>query len=792
MISSAISLPLRPSQSVMILDDDTFLLDLMSDMLIGQGVSDIRALSDGHLALATLQERSPDILLCDLNMPDIDGIEFIRQLAKQGYAGEIIVMSSANMVVLRAAESLAVAHGLKFISVLPKPFDTRSLVAALSRSERYNPAHVAHENPIEPLKTEELRAGLNSGCITLEYQPKVATRGRKVLDVECLARWRHPERGVLPPSAFINLAEEQSLIDELTLVVLRQAAVQLNKWNQSDCNIRLAVNVSMDSLKKLDLPEIFEAIVRAEGVQPDQFVLEITESKLMSNLTMTLDILTRLRIKGFDLAIDDFGTGYSTLDNLRQLPFSELKLDRSFISGVVYDKTMRAILESSVRLGKALNLNLVAEGVETREEWDLICAMGCNEVQGFFISPPMVAEHLQAWIERWEKGEVDHADIPCINAITTPGNSKVLLVDRDDHLRADAARYLGQHFQILTAESGEAALKIARSERPDMILLEINLQGMDGFETCHYLKEDERTAAIPVIFISAYDMLEEKLKGYEAGGLDFLIKPIDPPEVKAKIEHVIDLKSGQRQLLELVTNANTTAMVAMTNMGELGTLLNAFRTFNACTDYGSLADAMLLSLQQFGLSGVVQIRTSNAVLTRNELGIATPLEVAVIEHMANMDRIFQFKSKMSYTYDSVSLMVNNAPVEDADRCGRLRDHLAMLVESAEMRARSIINSNELLRRENITRAIDRVTGTLMEVDQLQRDSKMAMYLATTGMKDRMEQEVWSLGLTDDQDTSLAIIISRSIENILDIQSCDTDIQNKLTTIVTELNNLQAG
>jgi EAL domain-containing protein (putative c-di-GMP-specific phosphodiesterase class I)/CheY-like chemotaxis protein len=379
----------------------------------------------------------------------------------------------------------------------------------------------------------------------------------RVPDIECLARWQHAQRGLLPPAAFIEIAEKNGLIDELTLVVLRKAAAQLRNWQQEGLQIRLAVNVSMNSLRKLDLPEIFESIVHAEGVQPDSFVLEITESRLISDLTLTLDVLTRLRLKGFDLAIDDFGTGYSTLENLRKLPFSELKLDRSFVSGITNDKTKRAILESSVRLGKALNLNLVAEGVETREEWDLICAMGCHEVQGYFVTQPMQVEAVSQWIMDWENGKLSQANFAGTQPETDATAAKILVVDNNRHLRDEIVKVLGLRYQTLTAETGEDALMIAQLEKPDLILLDTELPGMDGFATCQQLKEDEQTAHIPVIFLSAYDMLDDKLRGYEAGGADYMSKPGDPLELNAKIEHILALAAQHRQLKDMANYASS-------------------------------------------------------------------------------------------------------------------------------------------------------------------------------------------------------------------------------------------
>ncbi len=780
---------IHPTLSVLILDDDTFLLELIGDMLREHGISDIRAMSDAGKALETIQSRHPDILLCDLNMPNVDGIEFIRQLASEAYSGNIVIMSNANLSVLRAAESLARVHGLNFISILSKPFDTRTLALALTREKRSHLDDISVPGIIEPITAEELRSGLGSGCLTLQYQPKVSTQILAVPDIECLARWKHPTRGILPPLAFIEVAEKSGLIDTLTLEVLRLAAEQLRLWQQDGLNVRLAINISMNSLHRLDLPEIYEEIILSAGVSTSQFILEVTESRLITDLTLTLDILTRLRLKGFDLAIDDFGTGYSTLDNLRRLPFSELKLDHTFVSGITSDKTKRAILESSVRLGKALNLNLVAEGVETREEWDLICALGCHEVQGYFVTPPLPPQAIPGWISGWEMGGICKLPINIPPPEMSPSSGTVLLVDNNQYLQNEIIKHLQLHYLTLTAESGEDAIIIATSEKPDVILLDTNLPGMDGFETCRKLSENEMTADIPVIFLSAFDMLEDKLQGYEAGATDYLSKPVSPLEVRAKIAHILKLADQHKNLRSMANYASTTAMTAMTSMGELGILLNALRTFNTCSDYTSLADAMLESLLQYGLSAVVQIRTEDVAITRNEYGSATPLEVSVIEHMAGMDRIFQFKSRMSYTYENVSLMVNNAPTDDPDRCGRLRDHLAMLVESAEMRVRSIVNTQELKRREAITLAIEGITDTLNAIDKTQRECRVALYLATSSMNESIEKEIWALGLTETQDVRLTTLVNNNIEKILSIQYGEVDIQNKLTGLITTLKSI---
>ena len=390
------------STRVLILDDDSFMLDIISEMLAQLGIDQVMLASDGAQALTILKNEAPDLLLCDLSMPEMDGIEFLRFVATQGYAGSVIVHSGADEGVLKAAERLAKAHGLNVLGAFHKPIDPDLLRSCIAQLGQFQPGSKPTLLTEATLTIEELRTGIAAGCVEIYFQPKVSVQARKMVAVECLARWRHPVRGILPPSAFIALIEQHHLIDEFTLLVLQKGTQQLGQWLRQGHDFKIAVNVSMDNLNRLDLPEIFHKIVTDAGVQTRHVVLEMTETRLMANLTLCLEILTRLRLKGFGLSIDDFGTGFSTMENLKQLPFSELKIDRAFVDGASNDAATRTILESSISLGKLFHLNLVAEGVETEQDWNLIATSGCDEVQGYYVAKPMPAEQLIAWKQQWE------------------------------------------------------------------------------------------------------------------------------------------------------------------------------------------------------------------------------------------------------------------------------------------------------------------------------------------------------------------------------------------------------
>jgi EAL domain-containing protein (putative c-di-GMP-specific phosphodiesterase class I) len=228
------------------------------------------------------------------------------------------------------------------------------------------------------------------------YQPKVSLRDGALLRVEALVRWNDPELGLVDPSRFVRLAEEHGLIDELTQWGLRTILRQWLDWCEQGIDAEIAFNISALSLEHLDFPDLVERMCRALEVPTDRLVLELTEGATQP-LIKLMDALTRFRIKGIGLAIDDFGTGYSTLMLLRQLPFTELKIDRVFIADIASSRDCRLIVQSMIDLAHGLGLTAIAEGVETVEQLRVVRELGCDIAQGFLISQPLPPESLGAW-----------------------------------------------------------------------------------------------------------------------------------------------------------------------------------------------------------------------------------------------------------------------------------------------------------------------------------------------------------------------------------------------------------
>ncbi|MFC3533326.1 EAL domain-containing protein [Vogesella facilis] len=389
---------------LMLVDDDAFTLELLQQQLQELQAGHVIACASARAALAQLdQQPTPDWLICDLQMPDMDGIAFLRLLGELHYPGRVVILSGMDSHVLKATERLARSFGLNFQGALGKPASREALLALLRQPGAAQPVRPVRSMSEPQLDEAELRRGLQQGAIELYFQPKVDTVSWRVSGAECLARWHHPQLGLLGPGLFVPMIESLGLIDEMTFAVLSQALQQQHSWQQQGIDLQLAVNVSMDNLSRLDLPEQFAGLARQHGVAPGDIMLEITETRLGRDHVMCLDILTRLRIKGFGLSIDDFGTGFSTMEHLMRTPFTELKIDRAFVTGASRDPWARTILEESVSLGRRFALKLVAEGVETQDDLDLVVAAGCQHVQGYFIARPMAAGEFVHWLRQWQQ-----------------------------------------------------------------------------------------------------------------------------------------------------------------------------------------------------------------------------------------------------------------------------------------------------------------------------------------------------------------------------------------------------
>jgi EAL domain-containing protein (putative c-di-GMP-specific phosphodiesterase class I)/ActR/RegA family two-component response regulator len=394
-----------PVASLLVVDDSAVQRERTVQTCRALGVPMIYEAASGSEALTLLRMLvlPPDLMIVDLEMPGMDGIELIQQLVPQSLALPLIVASGHETALIHTVETLARNLGLTVLAGLQKPISPNSLGNALARlarlGQRPNDRAVLPVGPDPSINAETLAAAIVGGEIRVHYQPKVDMRTGIVRGVEALARW--PRAGsFVPPDLFVALAEAEGLIHALTLQVMRQALAQAAAWNAHGLRLSMAVNLSPRLLERPLLVREVSDLLAEHGLQPDQVMLEITESSVVDCMGAALGVLARLRLKGFGLSIDDYGTGFSSMQQLARIPFTELKIDRSFVHGAQQRKNSRVILQSALDMARQLGLVTVAEGVETLEDWRLLQAFGCAIGQGFLIARPMPPDELLPWLKR--------------------------------------------------------------------------------------------------------------------------------------------------------------------------------------------------------------------------------------------------------------------------------------------------------------------------------------------------------------------------------------------------------
>ncbi|AFL73327.1 EAL domain-containing protein [Thiocystis violascens] len=393
--------PLPPEilpRRVLVLDDDAIARRQTGMLLALLGVGEILTVDSGEAALAEIERvggAGIDLLITDLRMPGMDGIEFLRRLAASGYPGDLVISSGVDERLLHTAADLIRAKGLYLRGAIRKPM-TRAALTDLLTSAR-EPLARSVQAAVADIAPGEILDGLRRDEFSMHFQPKVDANTLRVVGLEALARWRRGGCQVRP-DLFIGAAERHGSIIPLSQALLAKTLNDGVKLTAAGFPLTIAFNLSADWLSDIHLPEFILDSIQTSGFAAENLILEITETTLLSDPDIAMDVLTRLRLKGFKLSIDDFGTGYSSMEQLRRIPFGELKLDRGFVRGASERPAVRAILSASVEMARKLGLTTVAEGVETQADLDLVRGLGCDLVQGWLIAKPMPLDELIAWL----------------------------------------------------------------------------------------------------------------------------------------------------------------------------------------------------------------------------------------------------------------------------------------------------------------------------------------------------------------------------------------------------------
>lgn len=389
-----------PAPRILVIDDDEDIGEFISAVAEGMG---FRCTTTTE-AVAFLEALTPDtaVVMLDLLMPSMDGIELLRILGEQHCNARVIMMSGIGRRIMETAEELAQAHGLSVAGHLEKPFSVEDLEQILKSQIEAAAGPAPRIKSSISVEDHELRRAIERNEFVLHYQPQLDIATDTVIGVEALVRWQHPEQGLVFPAGFIPRLEQLGLISELGWIVADRGLAEISMFSdERGYTPTLSINVSVSSLYDLTFPDTMASLIARHGISPEKVILEITESGLIGELTNTLDVLTRLRMKRMQLSIDDFGTGFAMMQQLRNVPATELKIDKSFVQNLPRTGRDRVMVRKTIEMGHELGMKVVAEGVATHDQLDFLRSTGCDIAQGYLISPPLPVPELSAWLDTY-------------------------------------------------------------------------------------------------------------------------------------------------------------------------------------------------------------------------------------------------------------------------------------------------------------------------------------------------------------------------------------------------------
>lgn len=520
---------------LLVVEDDVFQRGLIVNMLRSLGAQDIVEAGDGRQALAQVRAANSkpfDLVICDLNMPEMDGLEFMRHLSAEASHPTVVIASALEARLLSSADRMAKMYGLRLLGTMQKPVTLNYLKEMLAKfdltEKKWQPAENA-----QTFTLEEIMQGLRDDQFVPFFQPKVDFKSGRLVGAEALARWEHPTLGLIPPYAFIPLLEKHRQMDELTFAMLQKAAEACREFHANGHLLTISINLSLTSLNEATLADKIIRMVKAAGVDPHYIVLEITESAAMTETGHALENLTRLCMNGFVLSIDDYGTGYSSMQQLTRIAFGELKIDQSFVTEAAHNEALRIVVESSIDMARKLQVKSVAEGVETRQDWEMLKAAGCDTAQGYFISKPLSRAAFAEFMAVYQQQVLGGS------TFSQREKLNMLVVDDDDFARGIIVRILRDlgYGRVENTATATAALKLLETQDFDVIVTDVDMPGMNGLEFAHLIRTGKTHAKADtrILVLTAYSDVE--LLGV-AIALDvngFLVKPIIPAVLENKI-----------------------------------------------------------------------------------------------------------------------------------------------------------------------------------------------------------------------------------------------------------------
>lgn len=746
-----------------ILDDEPLLIETLADFFDESGIPCKTSCSwePQFVADANLQ----DILFLDLNMPGKDGLDVLKELADIHFPGKIVLLSGEDETLLATAHKIGKEHGLAVLAAMQKPFKAANLVGLFEQAKQETQTTKKNQKPDILLSAEECINAIESGYLYPVYQPQMNALNNQLDGVECLARMKLPEHGNISPAAFIPILEENGVVDLMTTHLLKKSLTEISLLKSKFGDINVSYNLSAKSVTQNFVEQLMQ-IVNNSGVLPQHITFEITETAAIDMSIDCRTALSKLRLKGFHLALDDFGTGFSTIKQLNELPFNEIKVDRSFVSEITQKKTSRAIVATTTKLGQSLGYRVVGEGVENAQELQYLLKQHCHIIQGFMFSKPLAIEELQQFLADLKNQQ------PTSKILDDKATQ--LLSEISPVLVKSNTKRSYEFEQILTDAYGFKVTTFANLGKEDDMSHAYVLINPNDKELIQFQEHRNNS---PYVLMKDNVTIEELLSLIEAGAGECINSHIYPDALVTKLI-TFYLSNQKAEQKSASSDPETQALVfaSMKQAAQYGDALLFMKNLIAIESPQKLGDAVTSFFKNSGLNAAFCFKHKESMDISDPTGKhCSTLLQRLFNDVSGHGRLIEFNQRLICNGKHCSVLLFNTPVDDNEK-GQLRDLLASFIEVVDLKCESLLSKESW---KAIAVEINNIMDTTQSTIGLLKQKNLD---AVEQFSSLITQKFHSLDLTEEQER----LLFDSVEELIN----RSDASEELLAISSLLRNVE--
>ncbi len=764
--------------SIVVVDDSDLIRELILDF---SELCEVKAVAFGCWTETPPEALwAADALFLDIKMPAVDGLDILAYLEGEEFKKPIVIVSGMEPNILETTVAVGKKHGLNMLGTLAKPFNHKDFSSIINqikakKANANTPQKLTPSTSPEPLtisnlaeqfafKKDDYLRGIEKSEFVPAFQPQINTENGKIDGAECLARWNHPEHGLLSPFHFIPGIELNGLEDKFTIGFIQTTLRQLRDI-QSETSLRYSFNLSAKSIS-YPFVEVLIAVFNEYEITPDRITLEITESSILNASEERIQCITKLRVRGFSISLDDFGTGYSTISNLKDLPVNEVKIDRSFISTLGQSDTNIAIVKSLYTLAHELRLRLVVEGVETREQLDMLLGQGRAIIQGFYFCKPLLISEYLAYLEKEKTAAIIDFEEEREHAQSVP-DKNLCIIESPNQLRQSLLLSVGKYFghsQTLT----NSELKTASLEDDDIVLV----SPRDAVFSADVLEVFSNHYTVALIEASG----SELLVGLQDAGVDEVIHiQLGVTEIAHRLNLSHERYQKEKQQESMLQYSQSAAFEAMREASEYGGILQLTKDMLSVHHDAPLVEKINQFFANLGLKTAVQLRDSRTRQSKGDLG-EPELVRQLFALLHDKGRIYNFNQRLMCNASNCSILIKNMPQEET-LAGRIRDVVAVVIEILEAKWRDILQRALLDELDDKLHSMSAshhqtVDAIQDDIDDLKSKFSETLYASFHVLDLSEEQEVYLINMMDKLVNEMG-----TLQRLKDLSSMASDIEH---------------